>query len=558
IYEKITLVEKELMEIRQFIENAYNNYEKRNILLSTDDLKYIVPYEDNLFLNQKLEQFIEKSKNEIQKAKKRKRNIWITAACILLCVFAVFTVWALRERAVANDLAQIAVEKGEIADAAKVNVEKALDETQMAKDSIKEMWTIANRTMQELNQQTKKAIESEKNADTQRIRAVDLFHKSEKQNIVIHSSNQRLDSLNKLLFKQTLQSDSISKIVISQNKKLQMEYKMVMAENLQTKNPLQSLILCDSLLKANFSVDRIMNIVYNAYFEGFNIGEKFTLKLISNIEDIDRFNILFPTKIWQSQSDSVIVVQGKNRFERDVLVLFVNEKLKYRIIEESEFIFFPESSNIILSISDNFIKTIDYNGKELSKTKLPINVRNACKSPVKDEYIIYNSNNLFLINNNGKIIKKIYTGFNTIASCNYTNGGKNIVLSHLSSMDIKIYSNSGELIQNVKPAKYVKYALIIPNSNILAYTDGYSIIEVDLDDPTKQLNEIKFPRYITKNIGIISNDIRIAVNGDRTKYAILKDNHFILLNSKSDLICYRILHKPDYASKNFEADLSFM
>jgi WD40 repeat protein len=70
IYEKITLVEKELLAIRQFVENAYENFEKRNIYLSSDDLKYIAPYIDKLFVSRKLSTFIENSWKNIS-AKKR-------------------------------------------------------------------------------------------------------------------------------------------------------------------------------------------------------------------------------------------------------------------------------------------------------------------------------------------------------------------------------------------------------------------------------------------------------------------------------------------------------
>jgi WD40 repeat protein len=70
IYEKITLVEKEILEIRQFIENAYANYEKRQLFLSSDDLKYIAPYQDKLYVNKTLDEFIENSKKNIL-AKKR-------------------------------------------------------------------------------------------------------------------------------------------------------------------------------------------------------------------------------------------------------------------------------------------------------------------------------------------------------------------------------------------------------------------------------------------------------------------------------------------------------
>jgi formylglycine-generating enzyme required for sulfatase activity len=98
IYEKITLVEKELLEIRQFIENAYENFQKRSILLNANDLKYIAPYEDKIFFNKSLENFIEKSKQEFQKARRKKRNMIIISGIVLLAIFAAFTIWALAEK----------------------------------------------------------------------------------------------------------------------------------------------------------------------------------------------------------------------------------------------------------------------------------------------------------------------------------------------------------------------------------------------------------------------------------------------------------------------------
>ncbi len=98
IYEKITLVEKELLEVRQFIDNAYSNFEKRRIYLSNDDLKYIAPYEDKLFLNQRLEKFLGNSKKQAQKIKRRRRNIAIVSAVVLIGILSAFSVWAVIEK----------------------------------------------------------------------------------------------------------------------------------------------------------------------------------------------------------------------------------------------------------------------------------------------------------------------------------------------------------------------------------------------------------------------------------------------------------------------------
>ncbi len=110
IYEKITLVEKELLEVRQFIEHAYENYKRRKVLLNKTDLSYIAPYEDKIYFGKNLQEFLNKSKYEDEKAKRRKRILISTAAIILLLIFAGFSWWALNERSKAQDKEKLANE----------------------------------------------------------------------------------------------------------------------------------------------------------------------------------------------------------------------------------------------------------------------------------------------------------------------------------------------------------------------------------------------------------------------------------------------------------------
>jgi WD40 repeat protein len=98
IFEKITLVEKELLEIRQLIENAFHDWQKRGVLLSQEDLHYIAPYESRLFLPDDFKKLIEKSKSELVKARRRKRNIFSAAAVLLIIILSGFSIWAIKER----------------------------------------------------------------------------------------------------------------------------------------------------------------------------------------------------------------------------------------------------------------------------------------------------------------------------------------------------------------------------------------------------------------------------------------------------------------------------
>jgi WD40 repeat protein len=101
IYEKFTAIEKDIIEVQHFIESEYSVYEKRGKLLTPDDLNYISLYETKLFLNKARESFILKSKNEIFRVKKRKRNTAIVTALLAILILSGFTIWALLEKSMA-------------------------------------------------------------------------------------------------------------------------------------------------------------------------------------------------------------------------------------------------------------------------------------------------------------------------------------------------------------------------------------------------------------------------------------------------------------------------
>jgi len=90
IYEKITLVEKEILEVRQFIENAHANYQKRGIPLDSEDLAYIATYENRLFLKGELDEFVQKCKRIISEKKRSfNRILIISAAGFFMLIAAV-------------------------------------------------------------------------------------------------------------------------------------------------------------------------------------------------------------------------------------------------------------------------------------------------------------------------------------------------------------------------------------------------------------------------------------------------------------------------------------
>jgi len=90
VYEKFSTAEKELLEIRQFIENAYQSYLKRKVLLSYDDLNYISNKDYLLNLNSELTGFLEESRKHLKAQAKTVRRLTIASFISFLILISTF------------------------------------------------------------------------------------------------------------------------------------------------------------------------------------------------------------------------------------------------------------------------------------------------------------------------------------------------------------------------------------------------------------------------------------------------------------------------------------
>lgn len=98
IFEKFTSVEKELIEIRQFIDNMWENWQRRKVLISAEDLEYISPYESKLHLPDEISELVNKSKKDLVRKKQLRRNLIGISGLAIIVVLSIFSVWALKER----------------------------------------------------------------------------------------------------------------------------------------------------------------------------------------------------------------------------------------------------------------------------------------------------------------------------------------------------------------------------------------------------------------------------------------------------------------------------
>ena len=89
IFERLTLAERELQEVRQFVENAYKSYLKTEHLLGRKELSYVCKYENKLFLKGDTAAFINASKKIILERDKIQSRIkaFSILSFLLMCFF---------------------------------------------------------------------------------------------------------------------------------------------------------------------------------------------------------------------------------------------------------------------------------------------------------------------------------------------------------------------------------------------------------------------------------------------------------------------------------------
>ncbi len=194
IYEKITLVEKELLEVKYFIENAYTNYEKRRLFLSEEDLNYIAPYEGKLFLNEKSLKFISQSKHAHQRARRRRQNVAVAAAFVIIIILSSFTIWAMRERRNAIILKQIALDQKDSAERSREEADSARQEAIISRLKADSSAVVAISAMNQSEIARKEAVTARETAEMQRMIAEEMSVVAAEQARVAQQERQVADT----------------------------------------------------------------------------------------------------------------------------------------------------------------------------------------------------------------------------------------------------------------------------------------------------------------------------------------------------------------------------
>jgi len=178
IFDRMTAIEKELVEIKTFLDNSYKIYAKRKVLLTDNDLKYIAIYESKLILNNDLKEFIKSSKKEVQKARHRRRNVVLAAAAVFIIFLSGFTIWALNERAKALEQSKIAGAEKNKAIIANKEAEKARILALEERDKAEENAALALEQQNIAQEQRQEAIIANRETEIAREQALEEKNKA--------------------------------------------------------------------------------------------------------------------------------------------------------------------------------------------------------------------------------------------------------------------------------------------------------------------------------------------------------------------------------------------
>lgn len=194
IYERMTAIEKELIEVKSFLDNSYKIYQQRRVLLTENDLKYIALHENKLILNNELKDFIKSCKKEVQRARQRRRNIAVTAAISIIIVLSAFTLWAFIERT--NALEQKKLAEGQKNEALKANgeAEKARIQALDGKNKAEKNEAIAIQQKKLAEEQRLAALKANKEAENSRGQALIEKNKAEENEKLALTAKQQAET----------------------------------------------------------------------------------------------------------------------------------------------------------------------------------------------------------------------------------------------------------------------------------------------------------------------------------------------------------------------------
>ncbi len=448
IFEKFTSIEKDIIEVKQFIENAYSAYEKRGKLFTEDDLKYIGPYEVKLFLNRQLKQFITDSKNFHLRSRRQRRRIMVGSVILLFLILAFFTGWALNERKKAVEQSKIAVAQSRKAD----------DQTKIAENERDN----AIKAQNEANNSKKYADDQAKVAENERDNAI------KSQNEANKSRNDAISAKDEAEYQESL-ADSARKVAVESamevmrtNKRAMYQLYLFNAKEFANKSLLMEKNDTMKALLALNAYDLVINGFQNYSSESDSLSYEITIlealqKAYTRLES----NILMPGEIWalDSKMGEIVFSDTPGR----ILITSLEEQADDKL---------PELKTIqsVMLPDNSFIRSLAIDS---NKDKI------ACGTSEGDVILItYN-------NNRNPGLKKIYKQDKSVLSLLFISD-KNWLVSASLDNTVGIWDLSKEEFITKLQVKNAVKDLVLYNDKIIYSDDRGGIFTWNINKPDKE------------------------------------------------------------------------
>jgi hypothetical protein len=210
IFEKITVQERELLDVRQFLSHSYNEYQKRGTLLKDEDLSYIAPHERQLNLDEALLEFLETSRQNSSRRKKQRRTrnvvVLIIAFLLVTSVIALFNAQkqkhkaemlaalaqsqaseAERQKNLARKQEKNANEQAEIANQQKLIAEASREESEKQKQIAEQQRLIAEKEKQKAELSRREALINADEAQKQKQIAIREKNIADEQRVMANT-----------------------------------------------------------------------------------------------------------------------------------------------------------------------------------------------------------------------------------------------------------------------------------------------------------------------------------------------------------------------------------
>lgn len=188
VYEKITIQEHELLDVKQFLTYSLTEYRKRRFLLNDADLAYIEPFEDRLVLDRETREFIRESRKQSHKRHRtRRRFIIIGIVIVILMITSLLGFFYSQQQkkkaeemaSLARDESAKALEQRAVAENQRILAEQKEEEAALQANMAEEQRLKAEISRTEAEKQRVIALQQKQSAEERKLQADKARQKSE-------------------------------------------------------------------------------------------------------------------------------------------------------------------------------------------------------------------------------------------------------------------------------------------------------------------------------------------------------------------------------------------